>query len=380
MRSKRKFLIIGLVLLTGVVLALDEEPLVLGRLGEEGELVFPTQAAEGPDGNIYVYDALDAFIKVYSPEGKFLRKFGGEGQGPGEIQRRGGVRFGFLLADELYFTEFFGGHRWITVMKLSGELLRTIDIEIPEVFGVLDSQPLDDGSFLLELAYSFIPESKGDYFFYRIPHELVRIDSEGQIISRIKKATDITRISYSDNGADAPVPFTPVFAWIPFERNRVLFSDGLSEKWSVFDYDGKLVAEMSTPLPEPAKVTKKDLDEWRGAWKEAVNKDWYKRFGTVVDKYNKSIYDIRPNLGSLSLTPDGNILAGGAAGYGAERAEYWLLNKKGEMLTRGNAEAEGITITPSFIFYTIRDKEDNRHLFALRRKGPETQDLKRILE
>jgi hypothetical protein len=223
MRKKEQVLIIGIILIAGFLCASDEEPLVLGRLGEEGELVFPTQAAEGPDGTIYVYDAVDAFFKVYSPDGKFLRKFGGEGQGPGEIQRAGGVGFGFLPDGKLYFTEFLGGHRWITVMKLSGELHKTIDIEIPELFGVLDSHPLKDGSFLLELAYSFIPESKGDYYFYRTPHELVHVDAEGKVVSRIKREAHVTRISYSDNGADAPVPFTPMFAWIPFEENSGTF-------------------------------------------------------------------------------------------------------------------------------------------------------------
>ncbi len=286
----------------------------------------------------------------------------------------------YAWTGELYFTEFFGGHRWITVMKLSGELLKTINMEIPEVFGVLESHPLGDGSFLLELAYSFIPESKGDYFFYLTPHELVRIDSEGQIISRIKKTANITRISYSDDGADAPVPFTPVFSWIPFVQNRVLFSDGLSKKWRVYDYYGKLVAEIEAPLPEPAKVTKKDLDEWREGWKGIVNKDWYRRFGTVVDKYNKSIYDIRPNLGSLSLTPDGNILAAGAAEYGDEHVNYWLLDRKGETLARGQTYAVSLHISPDFVFFQMRDEEDNRQLFALKRKGSEAQDLKRILK
>ncbi len=380
MRRKKGFLIFGVVLLSIVVFALEEEPFALGPLGEEGELVFPTQVEEGPEGNIYVYDEVDAFIKVYSPEGKFIRKFGGEGQGPGEIQRAGGVHFGFLPAGDLYFTEFLGGHRWITVTNLSGELLKTIDIEIPEVFGVLDSQALEDGSFLLELAYSFIPESKGDYFFYHTPHELVRIDPKGRVISSIKRTANVTRISFSDDGADAPVPFTPVFAWIPFGWNRVLFSDGLSKKWSVFDYEGGLIAELETPLPEPEKATRKDLDTWREGWKEMVNKDWYRRFGTVVDKYDKSIYERRPNLGSMSSTPEGNILVAGAAEYGHEYLDYWLLDKKGRILVRGQTAAASIDIMPSFVFYTMRDEEDNLQLYVLKRKGSETKDLKRILK
>ena len=82
---QRHLLILGLLILAGF--AFGQEAFQIGTLGEEGELIYPRQIAEGPDGNIYVYDQSDAFIKVYSPEGRYLRAFGGEGQGPGEIQR-----------------------------------------------------------------------------------------------------------------------------------------------------------------------------------------------------------------------------------------------------------------------------------------------------
>ncbi len=380
MRKTKNIVSIGILLLGSFGLALDEKPIIIGKLGEEGELVFPRQAAEGPDGNIYVYDAVDAFIKVYSPEGKFLRKFGGEGQGPGEIQRAGGVWFGFMPSGELFFTEFFGGHRWITIMELSGELCNTINIDIPEVFGVIEAYPLEDGGFLLELAYSFTPEIRDDYFFYRVPHELVRIDSEGHLISRIKKTDPLTRISYRDDGGDAPVPFTPEFEWISFESHTVLFSDGLSTKWTVYDFEGKFIKEIEVPLPEAPKVTKKDLDEWRERWKENVNTDWYNRFGIVVEKYKKSIYDRRPNLDALSMTPDGNILVAGTTGAGTEFVDYWLLDKEGKVLVKGQTDVSGLRITRNFIFYGMRDEEENVQLCVLKRKGTETQDLRRVLK
>ena len=137
----------------GFVFALGQEPIVIGKIGDEGELVYPSQAEEGPDGNIYVYDMVDAYIKVYSPEGKYLRRIGGEGQGPGEIKRAEGVRFGFTPEGMLYFTEFINGHRWITLMKLSGELHKTIKLQISEVFGISRSYPLEGGGFLVQLAF-----------------------------------------------------------------------------------------------------------------------------------------------------------------------------------------------------------------------------------
>lgn len=373
-------LITSLLLLATLVFAFSQGAVQIGKMGGEGELVYPSQAEEGPDGNIYVYDAMDAYIKVYTPEGKFVRKFGGEGQGPGEIQRAGGVRFGFMPDDKLYFTEFIGGHRWITIMELSGEYKKTIKIQISEVFGVIRSCPLDDGGFLLELSLSFVPEIKDDYFFYRIPQELVRIDSEGKIVSKIKRTDHITRISYSDNGADAPVPFTPVFLWIPYGKDSVLFADGLSTKWDVYDFEGKEIEEFSVPLPEPKKVTKRDLDTWRERWKADVEKDWYERFGIVIERYKKSIYEKRPNLDGLSLTPEGNILAAGDVEEGGERTDYWLLDKKGKILVQGHTNAAGLHITPHFLFYGIRGDFGSYRFYAQKRTGSEILDLRHLLE
>ena len=376
----KRLLFVGSLLFISFVLVFGQDFITIGRVGEEGELVYPNQAEEGPDGNIYVYDMVDAYIKVYSPEGKYLRRMGGEGQGPGEIKRAGGVRFGFMPDNKLYFTEFINGHRWITLMELSGNFYKTIKIQISEVFGVIRACPLEEGGFLLELSLSFTPEIKDDYFYYRIPRELVRIDADGKVISKIKRTSHITRISYSDDGADAPVPFPPEFRWIPYEKNTILFTDGLSTKWSVYDYEGKLVKELATLLPEPKKVTKKDLDAWRERWKENVDQDWYKRFGTVVDKYKKSIHKLKPNLDGISLTPEGNILVAGEAEEGVEYVDYWLLDKKGKVLVDGQTNTAGLHVTRSFLFYGIRDEDGSFQFFVQKREGTETQDLKIFLK
>ena len=376
----KRLLFVGSLLFISFVLVFGQDFITIGRVGEEGELVYPNQAEEGPDGNIYVYDMVDAYIKVYSPEGKYLRRMGGEGQGPGEIKRAGGVRFGFMPDNKLYFTEYFNGHRWITLMELSGNFYKTIKIQISEVFGVIRACPLEEGGFLLELSLSFTPEIKDDYFYYRIPRELVRIDADGKVISKIKRTSHITRISYSDDGADAPVPFPPEFRWIPYEKNTILFTDGLSTKWSVYDYEGKLVKELATLLPEPKKVTKKDLDAWRERWKENVDQDWYKRFGTVVDKYKKSIHKLKPNLDGISLTPEGNILVAGEAEEGVEYVDYWLLDKKGKVLVDGQTNTAGLHVTRSFLFYGIRDEDGSFQFFVQKREGTETQDLKIFLK
>jgi hypothetical protein len=377
----KRALLLGLLLCIGSGIAFDQKPFRIGKIGEEGELIYPTQAEEGPEGNIYVYDAMDAFFKVYSPEGKFLRRFGGEGQGPGEIQRAGGVRFGFMPDGKLYFTEFINGHRWITLMELSGELHKTIKLQISQGFGISESYPLEDGGFILQLAFFPETEPKDDYFLYKSPWELVRINSEGKIVARLKKTLNVNRISYRSDGADSPVPFAPHFLWCPYEKGSVLFSEGLGPILRVYDYDGNLLEEIKSPLPEPKKVMKRDLDQWRRRRKEdAGDKDWYQRFGTVIEKYKKSIFEWKPNIDELSLTPDGNFLIAGETENRDLPTDYWLLDKTGKSLVRGSTQAEELHITRDFLFYGMRDEVGSFQFYAQKRAGSEIQDLAEFLK
>jgi len=57
---------------------------------EMGDSVYVMGAVEGvaygPDGNIAVLDCARSCLRIYSPEGEFLRSIGSQGNGPGELQ------------------------------------------------------------------------------------------------------------------------------------------------------------------------------------------------------------------------------------------------------------------------------------------------------
>ena len=358
----------------------SEEKSYLVLSGQEGDglLVDPMQISEGPDGNIYVYDRSDAFIKVYSPEGKYLRRIGGKGQGPGEIQRADGARFRFTHDGKLYFTESFGGHRWITLMKLTGEYHNVIHIRINEVFGVAGSAPLEDGGFLIELWFSFKPEMRKDYFLYRYPQALLRINAAGEIVSEIVRTDYFKTISSKGDGADQWLPFFPSFAWTPFKNESLIFADGLSRNLKVYNYEGALIGEVKTTLPKPEKVKNRDLNEWRKLRKEAVrDQTWFNRFGRVIEKYKKSIYDKKPILSSISFTPDQNLLV--SSPWSEERGtDYWLLDDKGRTLTQINLESGWLNISKHFVSLTAEDELGNVRVICIRRGGSESDDLQRV--
>ncbi len=71
-------------------------------------------------------------------------------------------------------------------------------------------------------------------------------------------------ISMEALGADMGyIHFVPRFLWVPLKGKSIIFADGLSKNFSIYDFSGNKIGELQTPLPEPENVTSKDLDEWR---------------------------------------------------------------------------------------------------------------------
>jgi hypothetical protein len=374
------FICISLIFFPLISYSLEKDHFFIGREDGDGFLAIPRHVQEGPDGNIYVFDWGDFTIKVYSPEGRYLRRMGGRGQGPGEVQRADGAGFGFTPDGKLYFTEYFRGHRWITFMELSGEFIRVLTPEINESFGISNAVPLENGGFLVQFGFSSKPEMKKDYFLYKSPQSLIRIDSEGKIISEIIKKEYFTLISSVGDGATSNLPFIPVFEWIPFKGDTVLFTDGMSRNFKVYDYKGNLIREIETALPPPEKVKSRELDAWRQRREEFMmerNPEWYSRFGRVIEKYKKSLYD-KPNVSGISLTPEGNLIAAGPVQFEEMERGYWLLDENGKTLAQMRLAVWGIRMCEHFVFFYSTDEDGNALVHCVKRKGSEKEDFLRI--
>jgi hypothetical protein len=366
------------VLSTGLSPAQDI--VVFGAMGKGGELGSPGGILEGPDGNIYVYDQSDAFIKVYSPKGEFIRNLSREGQGPGEIQRRDGVGIGFAPDGKLFFTEFFSGHRWITYLKLDGELDKVLKIDHPGSFGIPDAVALPDGGFLAEFHVIGEPVKQKDYYLHLFPIKLRRLDAEGKIIAEIKKTEYLTRISKLPGGADSPIPYVPTFSWCLNKENKVLFADGLSNTIEVYDLGGKRLPALQTQLPEPEKVKDKDLDRWREGRKEDImrtNPGWWHEFGSIVEKYTQPIYKLKPLIGGLAATPEANILVSGSWDPEDNSRDYWLLDGAGKIQAQLKASADRILLGKGFVFVVTYDAEGNVRVSGVRRTGSDKDDFLR---
>jgi len=100
------------------VLELRADPAV------EGSLLFqPWEISRDRDGNIYVEDEGDMSIVMFDAEGKFQRRFGREGHGPGEFRRMDLPR---IAGDLLYV--FDSRQNRITRFRRSGELVDVLPV------------------------------------------------------------------------------------------------------------------------------------------------------------------------------------------------------------------------------------------------------------
>ena len=77
-----------------------------GRGNGDGQFFFPSYVSVDKAGMVYVGDTMNFRVQVFGPDGKFVRKFGEGGDGPGTFQRIKGLAFDSF--GNLYAVD--GGH------------------------------------------------------------------------------------------------------------------------------------------------------------------------------------------------------------------------------------------------------------------------------
>jgi hypothetical protein len=142
------------------------------------------------DGNLFISEGTSAEIRVYSPEGKLLRRIGRRGDGPGEFT--GAPRFG-LVGDTLW-TLSSNGTR-LALFHRSGALLSTgrtdgIHVLLPEsgLGTILPRGMRPDGKFtgwFSRVSYSRDRPASGLQPTDRIPWPFVLFDPSGAVTDTI---------------------------------------------------------------------------------------------------------------------------------------------------------------------------------------------------
>jgi hypothetical protein len=103
-------------------LSLKEE-LALGKTGNEETMLLNPRAVEVDQaGNIYVIDGKAVQIKVYDPQGNFVRAIGERGQGPGEFQTPGS----FCLTPQQRLAVCDSLSRQLVIFDLDGQFIKAL--------------------------------------------------------------------------------------------------------------------------------------------------------------------------------------------------------------------------------------------------------------
>jgi DNA-binding beta-propeller fold protein YncE len=85
----------------------------------DGQFFFPAYVAVDQDSMVYVSDAMNFRVQVFGPDGKFVRKFGENGDGPGTFMRLKGLAFDSF--GNLYAVD--GGHSNVQIFNKHAQVL-----------------------------------------------------------------------------------------------------------------------------------------------------------------------------------------------------------------------------------------------------------------
>lgn len=148
----------------------DEAPLTFMRVQD---------IAIGPSGQIFVLDAGTNSVHVISATGRPVRRFGGEGQGPGEFQRPDQLGF---IAGRLWVSDITQSR--VTYFSPRGELEGVRTLHSRDVgsspWRHRGGHPLDDGLYLAELTLSSRFANRPG-----ISRPVVLIDSTGAVVKKV---------------------------------------------------------------------------------------------------------------------------------------------------------------------------------------------------
>ncbi|MGB9906636.1 MAG: 6-bladed beta-propeller [Candidatus Saccharicenans sp.] len=222
----------------GEVLKLEKE-LVIGGAGATGEEVFssigPSASVDvDDDGNIFILSPRDAAVFIYNSSGRFLRKFGRPGQGPGEL---GPVQSISVSGDTVMINDL---SRKISIFSRNGDFIRSFSTK-----GYLLYFPRFDREGNI---YAFEP----GWLEERPTVRLLKFDSQMNLIM------EITR--YPIPEPDKPFdPFAPFPYWQRTSDDRLVFGRPESYELEFYDSDGKLWRKVTRAF-SPVRITEEEKE------------------------------------------------------------------------------------------------------------------------
>lgn len=235
----------------GVIRYALRDDLTIG--GEEGEadtvLNRPFDLRVDGQGNIFVLDWGDVDIKVFSPDGRLLRKIGKKGQGPGEFD----TPAQFVLAVDGRIFLLSGRQHQIVTLDGAGKYLSSFKVD-----GFCDRLGVDRHD---KIYYSqmLLPETGGGEEFKLIQNRmaLYKTDGLGQVKTRLGEYLNGTmmRKIQKDMVTSQSSRESYLTSWIVGPDDRIYLGYNKDYRLDVYDADWQLLSRFGrefTPVRHPA--------------------------------------------------------------------------------------------------------------------------------
>ncbi len=185
------------------------------------------------EGDIIVFDRKEMCIKVYNRDGKFLRKFGTKGQGPGEIQSP--YRFHLVRGKDITIMD--RGNNRFSYYSKNGRCLKEISTGKYRPFQALaDSRGYVYGHIVT--------------LGKKITQDLVKFDQE------FKRIMTITSMEMPPK--PPPAELTELYHFQVIEDDSLIWGRTFKYELNIHDRDGKLIKRIVKAYT-PIKITKENL-------------------------------------------------------------------------------------------------------------------------
>lgn len=228
-------------------------------------------AVEAPNGDIVIVDGETSEIRVFDPEGKHLRTFGGKGGGPGEF--RGAPVIRLVPPDTVLAWD--GDHHRLTWFTLAGEFVRDRSLTGSAAmrasaleWGVNIWQLLPDGTAIGQSDTGYYAQRDG---LMQEPLRLVAVRVASGDVWATRNLPEQPKVYVGNTQARAILyPTIGPHNWaVRVAPPSLVVADDPEGRWvlSVYDLDGALTGSVRTAVPRRA-VTHKLADSARTLLRE----------------------------------------------------------------------------------------------------------------
>ena len=219
-----------------------KEDLSLGE-GESEEEMFGelTSIDVDSDGNIYILDRKVKKVKIFDSEGKFLRKFGKDGQGPGEMNVP--ITIQIISNDELVVSDAL--NQRLMFYSLEGEFKREMSTAVKALGLTL---PMFDSQGNI-LGQQIVPTEE------KLIREVRKYDAELNSLFTVASIDNTNLVQGKIN------PFQVVIFYQLGKDNDIYCSNPDVYEIKVLNAEGKMTRRILKDF-DPVKVTEKDKKDF----------------------------------------------------------------------------------------------------------------------